>query len=552
MKFLNQALAAMRGLGLKRAIPLLVALAVFAGLLTASFVLFNKPSRQVLYSGLTPDDVNQIGMVLSEANVPFDVNEAGTSVLVDYGKTAQARMILAEKGLPKSDKSGYALFDQMGSLGLTSFMQQITRVRALEGELVRTIQQLDGIKTARVHLAMKPDNTFKTKEDQPTASVVIRTVGRPSEQTIGSIRQIVAAAIPGMLPDHVTVMTTDGTMLSSGSAGGGEEDKMLELEKSVSQSTQDRIERTLAPVAGMNNVRVSVTTDLNTDKRQINETNFDPDSKVERSMRTIKSSDQSSDAGNNGNISVDQNIPQEVKPGSGADANSKKKESNEQTVNYELNSKQTATESNGYRVDKQSIAVVINKQALVKLLGGTADQSKIDAQVKDIEDTVKSAAGYDDKRGDTIHVTAVDFAPEDATLEPLAGPSFMELIKGNLGTMINGLFLLITSVVVLMLGVKPVLKFLADMGATAPEAPAMLGGGDMMAGALPPGGMGDAGMGGGMGMPATADFGAAFGLSDNPNLGDDPRARLNRVVGGDVNRAAQVLKQWLADGKEAA
>lgn len=552
MKFLNQALASIRALGLRRMVPLLVALAVFAGLLTTSFVLFNKPARQVLYSGLTPDDVNQIGMVLSESGVPFDVNEAGTSVLVDFGKTAQARMILAEKGLPKSDKSGYALFDQMGSLGLTSFMQQITRVRALEGELVRTIQQLDGIKTARVHLAMKPDNTFKTKEDQPTASVVIRTVGRPSEQTIGSIRQIVAAAIPGMLPDHVTVMTTDGTMLSAGSAGGGEQDKMLELEKSVSQSTQDRIERTLAPVAGMNNVRVSVTTDLNTDKRQINETNFDPDSKVERSMRTIKSSDQSSDSASGGNISVDQNIPQEVKPGSGGgDANSKKKENNEQTVNYELNSKQTATESQGYRVDKQSIAVVINKQALVKLMGGTADQSKIDAQIKDIEDTVKSAAGYDDKRGDTIHVTAVDFAQEDATLEPLAGPSFMELIKGNLGTMINGLFLLITSVVVLMLGVKPVLKFLSDVGPSPAESTPALGT-TPMAGALPSA-QGGMGMGDGMGMPATADFGAAFGLSDNPASGDDPRARLNRVVGGDVNRAAQVLKQWLADGgKEAA
>ncbi|MBG1233187.1 flagellar M-ring protein FliF [Aestuariivirga litoralis] len=551
MKFLNLALASVMKLGLKRGIPLLVALAVFAGLLTASFVLFNKPVRQVLYSGLTPDDVNQIGMVLSESNVPFDVNEAGTSVLVDYGKTAQARMILAEKGLPKSDKSGYALFDQMGSLGLTSFMQQITRVRALEGELVRTIQQLDGIKTARVHLALKPDNTFKTKEDQPTASVVIRTIGRPAEQTIMSIRQIVAAAIPGMLPDHVTVMTTDGTLLNAGTAGGSEQDKMLDLQKSVSSETQDRIERTLAPVAGMSNVRVSVTTELNTDKRQINQTNFDPESKVERSMRTVKSSDQSSDSGNGSNISVDQNIPQEVKPGTaGGGADSKKKESKEETVNYELNSVQTATESQGFRIEKQSIAVVINKQALAKLLGGAngqVDQSKLDAQVKDIEDTVKTAAGYDEKRGDTIHVTAVDFAPEDATLEPLAGPSFVEILKGNLGTMINALALIITAVVVLMLGVKPVLKFLAEIGPSS-AAPPMLGG-DM-------GGMGNAmgslPMGGNsMGMPATADFGAAFGLSDNPSA-DDPRARLNRVVGGDVNRAAQVMKQWLADGANEA
>src|SRR5690606_17688542 len=112
----------------------------------------NRPAYETLYVGLERADVNQIGMVLGEAGIAFDVGADGTSVLVSAGNTAQARMLLAEKGLPTSANAGYELFDNVGSLGLTSFMQQVTRVRALEGEIARTIQSLQGIKAARVHI----------------------------------------------------------------------------------------------------------------------------------------------------------------------------------------------------------------------------------------------------------------------------------------------------------------------------------------------------------------------------------------------------------------
>lgn len=534
MQFLGYALNVAKNIGVKRGLSLLVALAVFVGMLTLSSVYFNKPVRDVLYSGLSLEDVNQIGMVLSESGIAFDVNEAGTSVLVDYGKTAQARMILAEKGLPKSDKSGYQLFDQMGSLGLTSFMQQVTRVRALEGELVRTIQQIDGVKTARVHLALKPENSFQSKGDAATASVVIRTTGRPSEQTTNSIRQLVAAAIPGLLPERVTVMTTDGTMLSnSSSAASAPTDRLLELKRTVSDEAQARIERTISPLAGMSNIRVSVTADLSADKRQISETNFDPESKVERSTRTVKSSDTSNDSGNAGSVSVDQNVPQEVKPGAGSDSTSKKKESKEETVNYEVNSKQTTTAVDGYKIEKLSVAVVVNKQALLKLQGANPDEKKLDVTLKEIEAVAKSAAGFDEKRGDIIYVSAADFMPEDATLEPVPSASAIETLKGNLGTIINALAFVMVTVLVLLLGLKPTLKAVANMGS-----------GDMKQ--LPAGGAHQPSLG----MAANSDFGVGMGDAVFDGAGsasDGPRDRLNRVIGGDTERAAQVLRQWLSD-----
>lgn len=532
MQFLGYALNVARNIGVRRGVSLLVALGVFVGMLTLSTVYFNKPVREVLYSGLGPEDVNQIGMVLAETGIAFDVNEAGTAVLVDYGKTAQARMILAEKGLPKSDKAGYQLFDQMGSLGLTSFMQQVTRVRALEGELVRTIQQIDGVKTARVHLALKPENSFRGKDDVATASVVIRTTGRPSEQTANSIRQLVAAAIPGLLPEHVTVMTTDGTMLSnSSSATSAPTDRLLELERSVSAEAQARIERTISPLAGMSNIRVSVTTDLNADKKQISETNFDPDSKVERSTRTVKSSDTSSEGGAANSVSVDQNVPQEVKTAGAGDAGSKKKESKEETVNYEVNSKQTTTAVDGYKIEKLSVAVVVNRNALMKLQGANPDEKKLEIALKEIEAVAKSAAGFDEKRGDVIHVSASDFMPEDATLEPVPSAGALETLKGNLGTIINALAFVAVTLLVLLLGLKPTLKAVATMGSSA-STPLLANRSDQAGIAQ---------------QSALGNF--AAGMGDPANMGgsasDGPRDRLNRVIGGDTERAAQVLKQWL-------
>jgi flagellar M-ring protein FliF len=531
MQFMVIAANLMRNIGLKRGVSLLVAFAFFAGLLTLSTWYLNKPVREILYSGLGPEDVTQIGMVLSESGIQFDVNEAGTAVLVEFGKTAQARMILAEKGLPKSDRAGYQLFDQMGSLGLTSFMQQVTRVRALEGELIRTIQQLDGIKTARVHLALKPENAFRNKDDQPTASVVIRTTGRPSEQTISSIRQIVGAAIPGLLPEHVTVMTTDGALLSGNSSSTtSATDHLLELEKTVSSDAQSRIERTLSPLAGMSNIRISVSASLNTDKRQINETNFDPESKVERSSRTVKSSDSSSEGIGGTSVSVDQNIPQEVTPGGGVDTASKKRESKEETVNYEVNSKQVTTAVDGYKVEKLSIAVVVNRQVLLKMQGDNPDETKLAAALKEIEAVAKSAAGYDEKRGDIMHVSAVDFIPEDTTLEPLAGAGVFETFKGNLGTIINALAFIIVTLLVLLLGLKPTLRAVVKMGNSN-----SLSANDQSADILPAQNRQAA-----LGAPERSSVGVS-----GETAGDGPRDRLNRVIGGDTDRAAQVLKQWL-------
>jgi flagellar M-ring protein FliF len=205
-------------LGARRLISMAFAgVIVFSAVAVTSYLL-SQPAREVLYTGLDVQDISQIGAALEESGISFDVNAEGTAVLVEHGRTAQARMILAEKGLPKGDKSGYELFDNMGSLGLTSFMQQVTKARALEGELARTIQLIKGVKAARVHIVLPQDGTFRSLKEQPSASVVIRAEFNDGKSYAPAIQQLVAAAIPGMTRDMVSVMSTEGTVLASAGA----------------------------------------------------------------------------------------------------------------------------------------------------------------------------------------------------------------------------------------------------------------------------------------------------------------------------------------------
>ena len=139
-----------------------------------------QPTFETLYVGLARDDINRIGPALSEAGIGYDVSSDGTSVLVQAGQAARARSILAERGLPRSSGSGYELFDNLGSLGLTSFMQEVTRVRALEGEIARSVRAIEGIQCARVHIVQPDRSSFSARNRQASASVLIQSNGRPS------------------------------------------------------------------------------------------------------------------------------------------------------------------------------------------------------------------------------------------------------------------------------------------------------------------------------------------------------------------------------------
>ena len=548
--------ASLLGLGWRRLTALgVVGATVFAIVGLGGYTL-SRPTYEVLYAGLDRQDVANIGSALTEAAIPFDVSTDGTSVKVRYSETAHARMLLAEKGLPHSANAGYELYDKLGSLGLTSFMQDVTRVRALEGEIARTIQTMNGIRAARVHIVLPDEGSFRRARQPPSASVVIRSDTIADNRTGQAIRHLVAAAVPGMTLDQVTVLNTDGTLLSA----GGETDeaapgKMLALEKSVAKDVGDNIRRELTPYLGARNIQISVAAKLNTDNRQTNETIYNPDSRVERSTRTVKENQTTQNNTSQAPTSVASALPQSgTKPADGAKISNTDNSKREELTNYELSSKTVTTVSGGYTIDHLSIAVLVNKASLApgQNAGGKGEIGKAeDAKIAEIEAFVASAAGLRKERGDTIKILAADFAEAGHDLDPVPAPSFIEMLMRQSGTAINALTVLVVTVLLLVFGIRPLTRVLRppEPALAALEASGL----DLPALEMPP--LPQLEMPQAMALPDMASLDG----SQEPNLIADvtdrprrsPQRRLEQMVEFDVDQAAAILKQWVQRGSVA-
>ncbi|WP_379066989.1 flagellar basal-body MS-ring/collar protein FliF [Mesorhizobium sp. UC22_110] len=502
-------------------------------------VYLNRPSYETLYVGLERSDVNQIGMVLSEAGFNFDVGSDGTSVSVPVGTTAKARMLLAEKGLPTSANAGYELFDKVGSLGLTSFMQQVTRVRALEGEIARTIQSLAGVKAARVHIVMSERANFRREEQQPSASVVIRYAGIDGGKAAMSIRHLVAAAVPGLSAEKVTVLDSAGNLLAAGDdPSNTSAARSLGVERTVESQIEDNIRRALTPYLGPDNFRASVKADVNTDTRQTEETIFDPESRVERSVQTVKANENSNQRQAATPATVEQNLPETQTAATDGPQSSSQNDRKEEITNYEINSKKIATVSNGYTVTKMSIAVVVNQQRLLSVLGKDAKPEQVAQRVADIKKMVASATGLDEKRGDIIDVSAVEFI-DGLDGQELASPGILDAVASYTGSLINAAAFIVVVFLVAFFGLRP-------MAAALTNKPAALAGPsfDDVQRSLPNPGAGSEVE---TPTPALADNSRPAPLDDlRRKLRPAPQDRLARMVDINEERTANILRKWTA------
>jgi flagellar M-ring protein FliF len=531
-------------LGPKRLVALgLIGLSVFVITGLGGYYL-SRPSFEILYAGLDRQDVSAIGAALREANIHYDVNAEGNIVLVQYGQTSQARMLLAERGLPHGANAGNELYDKLGSLGLTSFMQGVTRVRALEGELARTIQTMRGVKAARVHIAMPDEGSFRRTRQPPTASVVVRMESADDSVAAKAIRHLVAAAVPGMTIEEVTVLNSDGNLLASGDdqsevAPG----RMLALEKTVSSEIQDNIRKTLTPYLGLKNFQISVAARLNTDSRQTNETIYNPESRVERSVRVVKQNQTSQNSSAQSPTTVTQNVPQTKSPAEDGKQSNEENKKQEETTNYELSSKTITTVSGGYALENLSIAVLINRASLTASLGDKATPEAVDKQISELEKLVSTAAGLRRDRGDSIKLTAVDFIDAGHDLEPFSGPGVGEILAHQAGTAINALAIVGVAILLMYFGLRPMMQALLEQ----PE----------MIQTISPGLLATESYGGG----SSDENSALSELTTAPDAGmiedfgsrqkNPSQQRLEQMVELDEGHAAAILKQWMREPEQA-
>jgi len=525
-------------LGPRRLLVLGLSLLSVVGLVLVAAYSLSRPNMETLYNGLDPQDVSRIGNALGELGVVFDVSSDGKSVQVPIGSAQRARMLLAERGLPKSQSAGYELFDALGPLGLTSFMQEVTRIRALEGELSRTIQLIDGIRASRVHLVLPEANSLRRDQSEATASVVINVSGGDRVAIGQTVRHLVASAVPSLKVSQVTVMTTDGVILASGGdTGMGGASDLVGLERTVSGEIQDKIRTTLAPYIGLDNFRTSVAVKLNTDHHQTNETKFDPDQKIERSVRVTKETGSARDSGDGWQTTVEQNIPGTAAKAANGKGSSQDNQRREELTSYEIGSKTVAVESNGYVVDSLSVAVVINRQSLAQSIGTASSPDALAAQVQEIQNLISTAAGLRSQRGDTVKVMVADFKPANTQLEAVPSAGIGEFIVARTNVLINAATVLAVAIIVIMLGVRPATRMLLQAPAPVPQLPQLagsIGGPSMLGAALSRGAI-----------DASPDPDTSDGSTSRVLPAQSAQRRLEQLVKLDEEGAAGILREWI-------
>jgi flagellar M-ring protein FliF len=520
------------GLGLKRLIALGAGAALTIVVLIVTAVQISKPPNEVLYAGLGRQEAGRVSAALKDANIEFDLSADSSTVYVRNGQAPRARMLLAQKGLPNSTTSGYELFDKIGSFGLTSFMQEVTKLRAIEGELARTIQMLDGIRGARVHVVMQERASFRSAQQEPSASVVLQIDGPRDDLPIAAIRHLVASAIPKLSTKNVAVVNSNGALLASSEdadeTGSG---SVRRLEAEISRNVRRNIFDALTPYLAAQNLRVSVTTKVNVDRQEVAEKVFIPNTRVERSVRVSREATDSQDTPREMPTTVQQNLPRQEPASAAERRKSEATQRREETTNYEISSRTTNTVTAGYRIENLSIAIAINRLALPDHLRKPEAQAALAAHLEELEQLVMSAAGFDKKRSDTLKIVALDMpnvGSEKSTVESRS--NLMTFVP----TAVNAALVLFVTLSVLFLGVRPLLR-----AVTAPpqlSAPANAGP-DAASGKL---------LTSQVEQPAITEV-------PRPNVASlaEARAHLKKVFEEDEDSAVAIMKELLAQERAA-
>ena len=392
-----------------------------AAVLTAFFLYIagaiTEPPKTILFSGLESRDAAAVTAKLDGMAVKYDVKDGGT-ILVPADQVTKLRMALAQDNLPAAGV-GYEIFDKSDAFGTTAFVQNINHQRALEGELARSMQTIEGIQSARVHLVVPERQIFSRDDQQPSASVVLRTAGRLDRGQVLAIQHLVAAAVAGLSPDRVAIVDDRGNLL----AGGDEKSGPDALARNQDEDTtnyenglRQRIESIVASVVGASHVQVQVAADINYNHTQTTSEDYNPDSKVVRSTQTVEQNS-SNTSGNNNAVSVANALPGGQLPPSG-DTSKDTSGRTEETTNYEISKKVTTSTVDGGDVKKLSVAVVVD---------GSGDTSanykpRTPEEMTKITALVKSAMGFDASRGDQVQVTNMQFARMDDSTSGTPAP----------------------------------------------------------------------------------------------------------------------------------
>ncbi len=475
----------------------------------------NSPGMTMLYSNLSTIDSTEIAAKLDIAKIKYKLSDDGTKISASQKDVGKARILLAQEGLPRQGSVGYEIFDKKQSFGTTSFVQNINQIRALEGELARTISTIDNVRNARVHLVLPQRQLFSRESSPASASVFLNLLDTVSVETgqLRAIQHLIAAAVPKLKASNVAIIDQKGNLLAKGeeetsdsmAARGGEE-----MRHKQEMHLTRAIEGLIGRIVGYGRVRATVTADMNFDVINRNSEIYDPEGQVVRSTQTTSEENiDNSGAGARGSTSVENNLP-----GLGGEASDEdqvlgvKSNRIEEVTNFEITKTIESVVSSTGAINRISVAVLVDGEYEIDKTvtkpedadaNWTAPRKYIPRtteELEKIETLVKSAIGFDQDRGDTIEIINMKFAESLISDRPITDTSsIMGFPKADLIGIAETLTLSIVAVLIIMLVLKPLAMHLVASsartthhasGASLAEEHALLGGGGMPAQITPP------------------------------------------------------------------
>ena len=473
---------------------------VFLGLMIF-FILFvtrfTSPSMEVLYSDLDTADSTRITAQLQTMGAKYQLKQGGKEILISAKDVTRVRLELAEQGMGGS-VLGYELFDKSEAIGATSFMQNVNYIRALEGELSRTIESLNSVKGARIHLVMPKRELFSRKKQEPSASVFLRMRGatRLSSEQISAVQHLVAAAVPSLTPKHISVIDNKGKLLAGGfedtDGMGAVSSKIDEKNRILENRLAKTLEELIEKSVGFGHVRAEVNAEMDFDRISTNEERYDPEGQVVRSTQSIEETSSSKDTDGSPSVTVGTNLPDANQDSGDNQSSSAAENRTEETVNFEISKKVINHIREAGTIKKLSVAVLVDYEHKLNEEGVRTAIKRSPEDMELLANLVKGAIGYDADRGDQIEIVQMVFKDSINVEEQL--DQFFGLSKNDLLRVAEMLVLGIVALLVILLVIRPLIsrafeantaaaqaeseRLLADQ---SPDAPALAGPGGVLA-----------------------------------------------------------------------
>lgn len=545
--------------GLNRASA--VMLLGLAGMLIVGFILMalrmTTASMAPLYTDLTLEDSSRIVAELEKSATPYELQGNGSQIMVPSDRVLRLRMSMASMGIPAAGSIvGYEIFDRSETLGSSNFVMNVNMMRALEGELSRTISAISDVENARVHLVMPRREIFTREKEQPSASVTVKMRGGKSldHTEVIAITHLVASSSPGLSASRVTVVDSHGRLLARGDGDTAEAaaDQATEQRMTYETHMQEKLEDLIEKVIGAGKVRVQVTADMSFDRLTTNTVKYDPDGQVARSVQSNSERENSQDKQAKENVSVANNLPNAPGTNEGGNSSSNLTEHSTETTNFEISKTEQNVVSQGGSVKKLSVAVLVD---------GTYPEgdtekytARTEAEIKQIRSLVESAMGYDEKRGDHLEVVNMRFTQETFNV---GEESFFQKFKLEAQGIIQTLIIAVVAILAILLVLRPAVSQLikqsqTNAGRVGGDMSALEAMGSAARSLSPLAALGGAGGGGGGGSFSSGSMGgmdSGDSLIDVANIKGGMRSssmkKVNEIIDKFPDETMNVIRNWV-------